>query len=36
MRNLATDLAMKMRNTDLMMREKLLYESDSRSSSSNR
>jgi CRP/FNR family cyclic AMP-dependent transcriptional regulator len=35
MRNLATDLAMKMRNTDLLMREKLLYESDNRGSSSN-
>lgn len=31
MRNLATDLAMKIRNTDLLMREKLLYEADSRS-----
>ncbi len=30
MRNLATDLAMKMRNTDLLIREKLLYESGSR------
>ena len=33
MRNLATDLAMKIRNTDLLMREKLLYESVSRSGS---
>jgi CRP-like cAMP-binding protein len=32
MRNLATDLAMKIRNTDLLMREKLLYERDSRGS----
>jgi CRP-like cAMP-binding protein len=32
MRNLATDLALKMRNTDLLMREMLLYEGGSRSS----
>lgn len=32
MRNLATDLAMKIRNTDLLMREKLLYERYSRGS----
>ena len=30
MRNLATDLAMKLRSTDLMMREKLLYEGSNR------
>ncbi|MGD8813044.1 MAG: cyclic nucleotide-binding domain-containing protein [Anaerolineales bacterium] len=30
MRNLATDLAMKLRSTDLLMREKLLYEGSSR------
>jgi CRP-like cAMP-binding protein len=34
MRNLATDLAMKIRNTDLLMREKLLYERDSRGETS--
>lgn len=32
MKNLATDLAMKIRNTDLLMREKLLYERNSRGS----
>lgn len=32
MRNLATDLAMKIRNTDLLMREKLLYERNNRGS----
>jgi CRP/FNR family cyclic AMP-dependent transcriptional regulator len=32
MRNLATDLAMKMRNTDLLMREKLLSENESQGS----